>query len=189
MADARQIRTREAVFEALDDLLYEKPYADVNVKDLAAKAGIGRQTFYRHFNNVDAVLHELVKIDLANQMTFAVEHVREETPEEWFLQITRIGFERAAKQPRLSRIVLSGEAGPGVVKLFREQIIKLWELAQADSPVASAPPELMPFIASFNAGAISAVLLHWIEAGCSPDAETMSKLCHNLAKSGRYDGG
>lgn len=181
MTDARQVRTKKAILETLDVMLAEMPYGDVQVKDLAARAGIGRQTFYRHFASVDAVLHEVLRIDLSDQMEFALERVQEHSPEEWLLEVTRFAFDRVATQPRLARILLCGEAGPDVLQLFREQILEFWRIGKADSLMASVKPELRPFAASFNAGALSGMLLHWIDAGCSPDAETMSVLFHNLA--------
>jgi len=187
MADARQIRTKQAVYEALDGLLSEKPYGDLNVKELAARAGIGRQTFYRHFNSIDAVLHKRLESNLADQMSFAIKHAQEHSSEEWRLQITQVAFEKVSAQPNLARIMLSGEAGPDVLRLFREQIAKFWDLAQPKNLASSPPPELRPFIASFNAGAISAMLLHWIEAGCSPDAKSMSELYHSLSVCKSYE--
>ncbi|ASJ72919.1 TetR/AcrR family transcriptional regulator [Granulosicoccus antarcticus] len=181
MTDARQIRTKQAILDTLDSMLSEMPYGDVQVKELAGRAGIGRQTFYRHFDSVDAVIYERLRADLADQMAFALEHVQAHNPEEWLLEVTRFAFEKVATQPHLARILLSGEAGPDVLRLFREQILELWRVGKADSLMASVELELRPFAASFKAGALCGILLHWIEAGCSPDARTMSRLFHDLA--------
>ena len=46
------VRSRLALVDALREILNEKPLSRVTVTELAAAAGIARQTFYSHFSNV-----------------------------------------------------------------------------------------------------------------------------------------
>lgn len=185
MGDARYQRTRLALFAALDDLLAERSYSEINVTDLALRANVGRQTFYRHFDSVDAMLNDRLRTSLADQMALAKGDVAEPGSIGWFRHVTQGSFERVGAQPRISRVILRGEAGADALDLFREQIVRLWASTPADSPLTNTPPELRPYVASFHAGAISAMLLHWIDAGCSPDAKTMSDLFTSLSMRAR----
>lgn len=187
MGDARHRRTRQALFDALDALLAERPYCEINVTDLSLRAGIGRQTFYRHFESPDGMLKDRLRASLAHQLEQAVQGLAEHAPADWFRYVTRGAFERAAEQPHISRVILRGEAGADALKVFRDQITALWALAPTGNPLTTAPAELRPFIASFHAGAIGAMLLHWIEAGCSPSPETMSDLFASLARRAQLD--
>jgi len=187
MSDARHRRTRQALFDALDALLAERPYREINVTDLSLRAAVGRQTFYRHFDSIDAMLKERLRASLAHQLAEAAEGPAEQGSADWFRYVTRGAFERAAEQPHISRVILRGEAGADALEEFRDQITALWALAPTGNPLATAPAELRPFIASFHAGAIGAMLLHWIEAGCSPSPETMSDLFTSLAHRARLD--
>ena len=54
--DRRSLRTREAVLHAFLDLLFEFGYERLSVRDIVAKANIGRSTFYEHFAGKDDVL-------------------------------------------------------------------------------------------------------------------------------------
>ena len=55
----RQVqRTRTWIFEALMLLLDEKPYGKIGISDLAKKAGIARQTFYRNYRDKDDIVLE-----------------------------------------------------------------------------------------------------------------------------------
>ena len=55
----RQIqRTRSWIFEALMQLLDEKPYSKIGVSDITQKAGIARQTFYRNYRHKNDIVYE-----------------------------------------------------------------------------------------------------------------------------------
>jgi AcrR family transcriptional regulator len=53
------VRTREALRSALLDLLEEKPFDQVTIRDIAATAGLGYVTFFRHHPTKEALLHEI----------------------------------------------------------------------------------------------------------------------------------
>ena len=48
--DLRVTRTREAIRSRFLDLLLQKNFNDITVKDIAAAANIGRGTFYLHLS-------------------------------------------------------------------------------------------------------------------------------------------
>lgn len=54
--DRRVLRTRSALHEALVRLIHEKPYDSISVGDIAARANVGRTTFYMHFAGKDELL-------------------------------------------------------------------------------------------------------------------------------------
>ncbi len=62
MAEHRQIM-RSRIFQAMTDLVAERGYDAISLADIAAAAGVGRTTFYNHFQDkqtllVDVVTHE-----------------------------------------------------------------------------------------------------------------------------------
>jgi AcrR family transcriptional regulator len=55
----RQVeRTKSWIFEALMLLMDEKPYDKITVSDIADKAGVATPTFYRNYDDKDAVVYE-----------------------------------------------------------------------------------------------------------------------------------
>lgn len=179
--DPRQRRSRKALFAALDQLLAEKPYAEISVTELCGRAGVGRQTFYRHFDGIDAMLRDRLDASLAGQIEAATAAATA-MPGDWLRQIALFAFEQVRQRPRASRLILSGAAGADALDLFRSQIMALWAAAPPNDALAAIPAELQPYVASFHAGAICAVLLHWIDNDCSPDAEAMSRLVASLSR-------
>lgn len=181
--DPRQRRSRMALFAALDALLAETDAAAIRVSDLAARAGVGRQTFYRHFSGVDDMLRVRLLDDLADQRRLASELSGLDDEDERVRRIVEFAFERVADQPRVYQAILRGEGGASALSLFREQIGSFL----ADGPDAGAhdrgPASYEAYVASFHAGAIGAMLSHWLEAGREPDIATMGEFFLRMAKS------
>lgn len=55
-ADRRVRRTRSVLHRALASLIHEKPYEAIVVKEILARADVGRSTFYAHFRDKNALL-------------------------------------------------------------------------------------------------------------------------------------
>jgi len=64
--DARVVRTREALRQAMIDLAAESPLDGITVRAIAARAGVGYATFFRHYVDKEALL-----ADVADMLTQA----------------------------------------------------------------------------------------------------------------------
>ena len=65
--DARVRRTRRLLHEAMGQLLRQKEYEDIGVKEILDRAAVARSTFYAHFGDKDelllSALHEIMDMD------------------------------------------------------------------------------------------------------------------------------
>lgn len=68
-------RSRERIIEAATELVRERSYAELNVGEVMARAGIGRTIFYRHFDDLGDLLlragREAIEELFAAQLTLA----------------------------------------------------------------------------------------------------------------------
>lgn len=58
--DRRVERTRQALLTAFNDLVLARGYDPVTVRDVIARADIGRSTFYEHFESKDDLLRRSI---------------------------------------------------------------------------------------------------------------------------------
>ncbi|MFK4089701.1 TetR/AcrR family transcriptional regulator [Kribbella sp. NPDC020789] len=65
----RSERAREAVLEAVDDLLVETGYAAMTMKGIAERAGVSRQTVYRWWSTKAEILFEASATDAEEELT------------------------------------------------------------------------------------------------------------------------
>ncbi len=102
---------RKRVLEAARGLLLERGSGDITAKDLADRAGISRATFYRCFDNVDAVIDLLYNEFLARVTQRLDRHIQPGTnPATWLRQLVGEVLGDAV------------EMGPYLVALYREEL-------------------------------------------------------------------
>ena len=54
-------RTKDAIMEAFNELLNERPLNKITVKDIVDRCGINRNTFYYHFEGIPSLLEQSVR--------------------------------------------------------------------------------------------------------------------------------
>jgi len=70
--DPRAVRSREALHKALLGLLKRKPFADITIREVVAKAGIGYTTFFRHHPTLDSLLGEIATEEIGTLIELSV---------------------------------------------------------------------------------------------------------------------
>jgi AcrR family transcriptional regulator len=58
--DRRVQKTRKLLQDALIELVSEKGYESITIKEILDKANVGRSTFYAHFQDKDQLLHSIL---------------------------------------------------------------------------------------------------------------------------------
>ena len=57
--DRRVERTRNAIINAFKEMIIEKEFKEITIKELANKANINRKTFYLHYESMEEILFDL----------------------------------------------------------------------------------------------------------------------------------
>src|SRR5271156_5884875 len=63
--DARMVRTRAALRDALLALLEEKPFDEISIRDIAGRSGTGYATFFRHYETKAVLLNDIAEAEIA----------------------------------------------------------------------------------------------------------------------------
>jgi AcrR family transcriptional regulator len=59
-AQQRRAATEQAILDATEALLEERPFWELNVEEVMATAGLGRTAFYRYFHDLESVVVRLM---------------------------------------------------------------------------------------------------------------------------------
>ena len=70
--DARMVRTRAALRRALLALLERKQFDQITVRDIAAEAGVGYATFFRHHTSKSELLKDVAEEQIGSLMALTL---------------------------------------------------------------------------------------------------------------------
>lgn len=68
----RKTRSRQALADALLSLLEEKPFDKITVREITARAEVGYATFFRHYEDQEALLSDLVSSEISRLLVMIV---------------------------------------------------------------------------------------------------------------------
>ncbi|WP_428332008.1 TetR/AcrR family transcriptional regulator [Novosphingobium sp.] len=153
-ADPRIAKTRQALRAALVTLVCEQPFEKVTVQDIAARAGLGYATFFRHYPSREALLADIAE-GLIGDLVLLVAplmHTRD-TP-----AAARTLTEFVEARRSVSRGLLVG-AGDAMRRDITQRAIAMANGVDADTP-AWLPRELGIV---HGVGATLSILGWWLE--------------------------
>lgn len=65
--DRRVEKTRNAIINAFKEMIIEKDFDEITIKELAERANINRKTFYLHYESMEEILFD-VTVELSEQV-------------------------------------------------------------------------------------------------------------------------
>lgn len=91
--DLRIVKTQRSIMNAFKELLSEKSFEDITVKEICTRAETRRATFYTHYEDKYDLFNSLIK-DIRESFVSSNPYVEDyEHPEEFYLHIIRCGLE------------------------------------------------------------------------------------------------
>ncbi len=158
--DARVVRTRRRLQEALLELARERPPSEISVSDIAERAEVNRSTFYQHYADRDTLLADALD-EAAAEAGARLAHVDldPETPP----QLLTDFLAHIADNAEIYRQSLSGSASGAVIVLLRARVAEMVRLSvepDEDGCVDGLPVEIM---AAGFAGTVLGVITAWLE--------------------------
>ena len=58
--------TKKAILDSFVELISERPFDKITVKDIVTRCGVSRNTFYYYFEDVNALVDELFQVETQN---------------------------------------------------------------------------------------------------------------------------
>jgi AcrR family transcriptional regulator len=169
--DRRVLRSRQALIDAFQALVVERPYDEIKVGDVIEKAGVGRSTFYEHYQNKDDLLRAAVGgaiESLANMTTSRHE------PQRLSFWIGNLWDSR-----KLGRVLLSGQAGVYLIRALASEIEPRITDAARNAGMIKPPPAKL--VALQMAEAELGLIHHWLQGVAAMSTEAVCELLHRTS--------
>lgn len=131
--DARQLRSRKALTGAMLELLEEKPFDQVTIREISARAGTGYATFFRHYPTKEALLADIAAEEISDLLAMTTPLLYDVNS----LESTKALCRNVAGQRKLWAALLTGGAASTVRAEFIRQAREL-------SRTANAPESWLP---------------------------------------------
>jgi AcrR family transcriptional regulator len=181
--DPRIRRTRQLLRNALVELISEKGFDDITVKDITERATLNRATFYLHYNDkqdllakgFDEIWDELTArnpLPIAQDGTLALEGTK----------LTILSdFEHVKENAEFYRVMLGEQGVAQFIHRMQEHVTAATsariQVVLGNLPSGPVPIEIvLQFIASAYVG----IIQWWLEQGQSYSTEDMANLIVSL---------
>lgn len=169
-SESRYFQTAERMAEALMTLLLEKDFACITVKDICARAGVHRSTFYLHYETVadlldDAasVLHRRFQAHFPEVRELAIAAMPRESlflmTDRWLLPW--LDFVRENQQ--IYRAIHGQMDVYGVERAYRQMFQTVFSPILSRYGVAEARHD---YVMDFYRHGLVAILMRWVDGGC-----------------------
>lgn len=155
--DRRVVRTREVLLDALAALLMECGYERITIQAIIDRAGVGRATFYAHFEGKDDLL--AASIDRLGHLLRTAQHAS--VPREP-LAFTRALFEHLDSHRRIYALSVCNEEEITVERMVRQLLESFVKEAVT---VRHIPTPDEALVIQYVVGALWSTIVWWLDHG------------------------
>jgi AcrR family transcriptional regulator len=176
--DLRARRTRKWLQDALIGLMKEKPFRDIQITELTARAQVSRPAFYLHFRSKeDLLLSHVDGIFDAFHAEVSREITRGNIDRKRFSLMLFQYWERYAETLRM---VIQAENPDILLERLKEYVGVIRKEVAAKTRKGAIDPRLEEYIVGYAAGGAYMLLTQWISNKMPFSAEQMGLLFYDL---------
>lgn len=170
-SDARQVRSRNALTKALLALLEEKPFDQLTIREISARAGTGYATFFRHYPTKEALLSDVASEEIADLLSRTLPVLHDSNS----LESTQALCRHVGEHRNLWSALLTG----GAAGILREEFVRqARELPRDFAEVKSWLPADLGVV--YGAGATIDLLAWWLSQEDSYTPEQIAAILNRL---------
>lgn len=185
--DRRITRTKQALRQALIELMEERGLENFTVNDLCERADINRGTFYNHFHDKE----ELLKA-FEDEIFAELEHFQEQMGDLSMATIAKAGllkkplpllvefFEYLRGQADFLHAVIDAGGDASFSPHMRDSICTNLVQCMLHERYRTSDDPFVGYYVAFFASAYMGVISHWVETGMQETSEEMALIAIRL---------
>ncbi len=172
--DPRVKRTRRLLSDALVSLILEKAYEQITIKDITDRAEVAYITFFRHYDNIDELLMQVLGDGMA-ALRLEIEKLAAQSAAYPLDAEGSIIFSHVAENGDLFRILLESSGAAPIRRQVQAEIAQLF-LQTCD--LLHRENCLIPDVVAANhiATSLLALIEYWLREGMPYPVEQMGKI-------------
>lgn len=189
--DQRVIRTKNAIRNAFLELLEEKDFDDITVRDLTTRAEINRGTFYVHYKDKNELMDECQQEIMRGMSDIAKKNLQNIAGEANLVQQPQSPAVTIFEFLNENKIMMKVLLGPKGDITFQTKLRDfLWNtlMDDADGKFFNKDNLLAPeeYIASYIAFAHIGVIQKWLEKGSKESPREMARILSTINMNGPF---
>jgi len=181
--DRRIGRTRKLLQNALIELLKEKPFMKIQIKEIAEVANVSRPSFYQHFETKENLLFSLIDdlFDSIHEKVF--NDIQDNSPAEMHALLTRYYHQWQLHREQVLW-VMQVENKDLFIESLRVNMQTLKQRFDEHFPPLEIAKDYEDYLLDFSVGGTYMLLTRWIKGGCKEPPQTMTTLSFMLLNNG-----
>jgi AcrR family transcriptional regulator len=173
-------RTQKLLREALIELIEERGFDALTVREITERAMVSRATFYRNYQDKFSLVEQIFAEATQALFKTVIESGTAHPPQIWVKF-----FEHIAEYDRLYRALLGRKGSPWFVLKMRASLADLVEQLTHGQPAADRPvyPASDAFVPDLVAVMLVEAITWWLEQGRPFPPEEIARRCAQLASA------
>lgn len=187
--EQRRQQTHQQLLLAAKEVLSQKGYHEASILDITEAANVSKRTFYLHFPDKEALIHELaylsfeeVRLEIENEKLNA-----NEPKQQGFHRMVRKIFEYAQANPDIMQVALGREGSFRLHHMTREYLVNAISNNIKNNPQCryiGEPAIPAEVLANAEAGVIFQLLCWWMQNPTPHTPAEMADMCVEIVFQG-----
>jgi AcrR family transcriptional regulator len=180
--DRRIQRTQELLGNALFELILERDYEAIAIKDVTERANVAYVTFFRHYRDIDELLVQRLDAGISELMEHIDAAIQRAPGLMFGEEEGRLIFLYVQRHAALYRILLNSQGAVRVRKQVQAKMAAriLTECPPLGTHIGSIPPEIT---ANHMAASLLALVEWWLDYDMPYSVEQMAQIYDRLIQS------
>ncbi len=177
--DRRVKRTRKLLKESLLELMKEKRFQDISIRDVADRADINRTTFYLHYADTARLLNSMVEDLLEEAQGLIDAHIRETVADGTLRPVFEPVLEFVVKHRDVCSVFMENPEASHFAEHLQKLIQKNGrEIVQAWFPATQHTT--VSYLLSFLACGLIGLIAEWFQRGMDLSQEALLAAAEQL---------
>ena len=177
--DLRVIKTKKIIYEALIELMKEKPFEEIKVSNICSKALINRTTFYSHYEDKYELLVEFIS-KLKNEFTKELNKNKNIiNPKEYYIELVKLFMNHIEKNKEIYTAIIIKNKNSIMMDILsnsaNNEVTKRMEACNINVP--------SNIITKFYLGGITNIIIEWIKDPIKNKKEDIIKYLDTLIQT------